>query len=283
MTELHNRQVIVETAPSGELYVLTFLDEVAMEDQTIGLQRNFSLRALIRFRVEGHISKCLYYRRPKYCLLVMCLDFHIVVESHTRNHMQVILSTVGATTRGGTRWRILENVHVPVTLVGLGLHEETVTRDCLTVQGACTRYATHTVTATTEILKLLVDVDVVRSHSCKTTLGDSRSVGILIKLHQERTCLIFACNCIAMEVITAGCAVVAIADLSLSAITARRIILAQERIVTRTDVLQTSIVQLDVIICADKYTTACAVCFVFEILQIDVVSFLFTTAELHFR
>ena len=62
VTELHNRQVIVETAPSGELYVLTFLDEVAMEDQTIGLQSDFSLRALILFRIKSHITKRLYYR-----------------------------------------------------------------------------------------------------------------------------------------------------------------------------------------------------------------------------
>ena len=197
--------------------------------------------------------------------------------------MQVILPTVRTTTRRRASWRILEDVNIPVALVSLGLHKEAITTNSLTVQSSRSRDATQTRSTTTVVRKLLVNVDVVRSHSCKTTLGDSRSVGILIKLHQERTCLIFACNCIAMEVITAGGAVVAIADLSLSAITARRIILAQERIVTRTDVLQTSIVQLDVIICTDKYTTACAVCFVFEILQIDVVSFLFTTAELHFR
>ena len=102
------------------------------------------------------------------------------------------MSAVRSVTRCGASRRILENVHVPVTLVGLGLHEEAIARDCLTVQGTCTRYATHTVTATTEILKPLVNVDVVRSHSCETTFGDSRSVGILIKLHQESTCLVFA-------------------------------------------------------------------------------------------
>ena len=48
---------------------------------------------------------------------------------------------------------------------------------------------------------------------------------------------------------------------------------------TRTNVLQTTIVQLDVVVCTDKYTTACAVCFEFKILQIDVVTFFFTTTE----
>ena len=62
VTELHNRQVFVETTPSGELYVLTFLDEVTVEDQTICLQRDFSLRALILFRIKSHITKRLYYR-----------------------------------------------------------------------------------------------------------------------------------------------------------------------------------------------------------------------------
>ena len=62
VTELHNRQVIVETAPSGELYVLTLLYKVTVEDQTIGLQCDFRLRALILFRVKSHITKRLYYR-----------------------------------------------------------------------------------------------------------------------------------------------------------------------------------------------------------------------------
>ena len=52
---------------------------------------------------------------------------------------------------------------------------------------------------------------------------------------------------------------------------------------TRANILQTTIVQLDIVVCTNKYTTACAVCFVFEILQIDVVSFLFATTEFHFR
>ena len=48
---------------------------------------------------------------------------------------------------------------------------------------------------------------------------------------------------------------------------------------TRTNVLQTTIVQLDVIICTDKYATACAVCFEFKVLQIDVVTFFRASAE----
>ena len=62
VTELHNRQIFVETTPSGELYVLTLLYKVTVEDQTICLQRDFSLRAFILFRIKSHITERLYYR-----------------------------------------------------------------------------------------------------------------------------------------------------------------------------------------------------------------------------
>ena len=62
VTELHNRQIFVETTPSGELYVVTLLYKVTVEDQTICLQRDFSLRAFILFRIKSHITERLYYR-----------------------------------------------------------------------------------------------------------------------------------------------------------------------------------------------------------------------------
>ena len=86
-----------------------------------------------------------------------------------------------------------------------------------------------------------------------------------------------------MKVIATCCAVITIANLGLATVTARRIILAQEWIVARTDVLQTAIVQFDVIVGTDKYATTCCACPVLKVLQIHIVSFFFTTAEPHLR
>ena len=59
--------------------------------------------------------------------------------------------------------------------------------------------------------------------------------------------------------------------------------LAQERILTRTNVGQTAIVQLDVIIRTNEYATAIARSRVFEVLQIDVVTLFIATADTDVR
>ena len=61
--------------------------------------------------------------------------------------------------------------------------------------------------------------------------------------------------------------------------------LAQERILTRTNVGQTAVVQLDVVVRTYEHATAvirCR-CDVLEVLQIDVVTLLFTTADTDVR
>ena len=59
--------------------------------------------------------------------------------------------------------------------------------------------------------------------------------------------------------------------------------LTQEWILTRTNVRQTTIVQLDIVVRTYEHTTAIAFSLIFEVLQIDIVTLFVTTADFDIR
>ncbi|SCQ18025.1 hypothetical protein TFUB20_00208 [Tannerella forsythia] len=73
------------------------------------------------------------------------------------------------------------------------------------------------------------------------------------------------------------------ADFSHAAVRTSQIVGAQERIVTCTFILQTTVVQLDIIVGAYEYATAGTVSFVLEVLQVYIITFFFASAVTYFR
>ena len=87
-----------------------------------------------------------------------------------------------------------------------------------------------------------------------------------------------------MEIrLAAGCAVVPVTDLGHLTIAADLIILAQEGVMACTDVLQTAVVELDVVVSTYEDATASVVRAILEVLQIDIVTLLCTAADAYPR
>ena len=128
------------------------------------------------------------------------------------------------------------------------------------------------------INQILIDVDHIRSHSCETTRGDRRTT--TIEVEDQVACLVLAAVQITViETIATATMLISTANLLYGTVRISLAIGAQERILTRTDVCQTTIVQLDIVVSANKHTTTVAFSLVFEVLQINVVTLFVATAD----
>ena len=202
------------------------------------------------------------------------------MERHTRYHMQVIPCITISRTTFRTFGDILEDIRIPVVLIALSLHIQPVAGYALAVQRSRTGYGADPCTLTAYIYHLLIYIDIVGGYGGETAFPErgthpSRGIG---EVQHKYTCLIFIVYHIAMVA-----SIVARIRRSDLFVRIERIeVRAQERIVACTFVLQTAVVQFDVIVCCDKDAPA-VVRRISHILYIDVITFFGTATEAYLR
>ena len=129
--------------------------------------------------------------------------------------------------------------------------------------------------------QVFVDINHIRCHSCETA-GGNRTVPFEVEGQVARLVLIsLQITMIVRTTATSCCSSVTKSFFVHLPILSYR--LTQEWILTRTNVRQTAIVQLDIVVRTYEHTTTIAFSLIFEVLQIDIVTLFVTTADFDIR